>query len=58
MMRFKVFHQGKPAQRLSLEDMHMFGQDEIPVRGEMEFAKGELMSIRHNDTAVGVSTLW
>ena len=36
----------------------MFGQDEIPVRGELEFAKGELLSIRHNDTAVGVSTLW
>jgi len=43
---------------MSLEDVHMFGQDEIPVRGELEFVQGELRSIRYNDTAVGVSTLW
>jgi hypothetical protein len=58
MMRFRAFHQGQPAKALSLESVHMFGQDEIPVRGELEFAEGELRSIRHNDTAVGVSTLW
>ena len=57
-MRFKVFHQGQPTQTMSLKNVHMFGQDEIPVRGEMEFDQGEIRSIRHNDTAVGVSTLW
>ncbi len=58
MMRFKVFQQGQPAGELPLGAVHMFGQDEIPVRGELKFADGELQSIRHNDSAIGVSTLW
>ena len=58
MIRFKVFHQGRQAPPLPLETVHLFGQDEIPVRGEFQYENGELLGIRHNDSAVGLATLW
>lgn len=58
MMRFDVYQEGQAPAEVPLSTVHMFGQDEIPVRGELKFADGQVQGIRHNDSAVGLSTLW
>jgi len=58
MIRFNVFNKGKPAQTMSLYGTYLFGQDDIPVRSQVDFSTGELLGLRHSDTAVGLSTLW
>jgi GH35 family endo-1,4-beta-xylanase len=36
----------------------MFGQDDIPVRGQLQVRDGEILGMRHSDTAVGLATVW
>ncbi len=58
MIRFKVFQNGKVADSFHLHGAHLFGQDEIPVRSQLDFNDGEILGLRHSDTAVGLVTLW
>ena len=58
MIRFRVYENGKPIRKMGLKGSHLFAQDEIPVRSQLEFVEGELMGVRQSDTAVGLSTLW
>lgn len=58
MIRYMVFDKGHAAQHLSLNGSYMFAQDEIAVRGQLQFDKGQLLGVRHSDTPVGLSTLW
>lgn len=58
MIRFGVFPGNRLSPKVSFEGAHLFGQDEIPVRGQLELVEGELVAHRHGDTAVGLSTLW
>jgi glycosyl hydrolase family 10 len=53
-----VFDKGNAAQQLPLHGSYMFAQDEIPVRGQLQFDKGQLVGVRHSDTPVGLNTLW
>ena len=55
MIRFKAFHQGTPTMDLPLDTVHLFGQDEVPLRSEFQYENGELLGIRHNDSAVGLA---
>jgi len=43
---------------MPLNGSHLFGQDEIPVRSQLDFTNGELLGLRHSDTPVGLVTLW
>jgi len=58
MIRFAIFQNGRIARQIKLNNPHLFAQDEIPVRGELEFVSGELIARRPGDTAVGLLTLW
>lgn len=58
MIRFRVYEQGRQVKQMPLHGCHLFAQDEIPVRSQLEFVDGELLGVRHSDTAVGLSTLW
>lgn len=58
MIRFKVFQQGQAVQKMLLTGSHLFGQDEVPVRSQLDFTNGELLGLRHSDTAVGLVILW
>ena len=58
MIRFRAFDGGKKLQATLLRGAHLFGQDEIPVRTQLEMVDGELIGVRHSDTAVGLTTMW
>ncbi len=58
MIRFKIYDQGKEVADMPLNGSYLFAQDEIPVRGRLEFADGELLGIRHSDSAIGLASLW
>ncbi|MBN2377894.1 MAG: endo-1,4-beta-xylanase [Sedimentisphaerales bacterium] len=58
MIRFKVFQNGSVPNKMALNGAYLFAQDEIPVRGQLEYKQGELLGVRHSDTPVGLSTLW
>lgn len=58
MIRFKVFNQGSPVEQMSLAGSYLFAQDDIPVRSQLHYEGGELIGLRHSDTAVGLATLW
>jgi len=58
MIRFLVFDAGRQLTQMPLAGLHLFGQDEIPVRGQFDFADGNLVGVRHGDTAVGLTRLW
>ncbi len=58
MIRFTIYQDGKKPDKLDPSSIYLFGQDEIPVRNQVEYVDGELMGMRHSDTAVGLVTLW
>ena len=58
MIRFEVFKRGELVAHMPLTGSYLFAQDEIPVRSQLTFTDGELMGVRHSDTAVGLATLW
>ncbi len=60
MIRFEIFNKGKQVKELSISQkgMYLFGQDEIPIRSQLEMSDGQLLGIRHNDSNVGLVTLW
>jgi len=43
---------------MDLNGSHLFGQDDIPLRSQLDFSNGELLGLRHSDTPVGLVTLW
>ncbi|MBN1766228.1 MAG: endo-1,4-beta-xylanase [Sedimentisphaerales bacterium] len=58
MIRFKPYNNGQIVENMVLNGSHLFGQDEIPVRSQLDFAHNELLGLRHSDIAVGLVTLW
>jgi len=58
MIRFRAFKDGKQINQSYLDGAYLFAQDEIPVRSQLRFEKGELLAVRHNETAVGLANLW
>jgi len=58
MIKFKVFINGKPAKQMSVNGAHLFGQDEIPARSQLQFANGQILGVRHGETPVGLAILW
>ena len=41
-----------------LNGSYLYGQDDIPVRSQLDFSKSEILGLRHSDTPVGLITLW
>ncbi|MBN1436395.1 MAG: endo-1,4-beta-xylanase [Sedimentisphaerales bacterium] len=58
MIRFRAYKDQHPLQRFALNAAHLFAQDEIPVRSQLDFTDDEIIGVRHSDTAVGLATLW
>jgi len=58
MIRFKAYKNNQPVRQMRLNGTHLFAQDDIPVRSQLKFTDGELIGLRHNDTAVGLAILW
>jgi len=58
MIRFRAYKNDQPLSSIELKGAHLFAQDEIPVRSQLEFTDGEIIGVRHNDTAVGLVSMW
>ncbi|MCF7957903.1 MAG: endo-1,4-beta-xylanase [Phycisphaerae bacterium] len=58
MIRYKVFHNGLAPKQFPVVSTYLFGQDDIPVRSQVDYAEGELLGLRHSDSPVGLVTLW
>ncbi len=58
MLRFDVYHDGEPAQRIDLAGAYVFGQDYIPVRADLAAANGQIRCMKHAPGACGVALLW
>jgi len=58
MLCFQVFQNGEPAKYLDLTGAYAFGQDNIPVRAEIEFENGQVFISRRSTGACGLSLLW
>ena len=43
---------------MALNGSYLYGQDDIPVRSQLDFSKSEILGLRHSDTPVGLVTLW
>ncbi len=58
LITFKIFKDGKLCEQLPQTGFHLFGPDDIPVRSEFQLNPGEIIGIRRNEGAVGLSTMW
>lgn len=58
MIRFRVYGDGQLVKQMTVKGSHLFGQDEIPIRSQLDFVDGEILGVRQSDTSVGLSTLW
>ncbi|MFO0973806.1 MAG: endo-1,4-beta-xylanase [Phycisphaerae bacterium] len=54
MLRFKVFHNRKPAESVLLDGAYLLGSDGVPLRAELSFGDGE---IRCSKRAAGPAAL-
>ena len=59
MVKFNVYADGKPADRLDLEGAYLIGTDGVPLRAEsIEFASGLITCAKRAEGAAGLCLLW
>lgn len=58
MLRFKVFKDGAPAKSVDLTGAYLVGSDRVPLRAELKFSKGEIVSDSRARGAAAVSLMW
>jgi len=58
MISFNIYRKGKLVRQLSTDGTLLFGQDEIPVRSQLEFGDNRLIASRQGDAAVGLVIMW
>ena len=58
VIRFDVYKEGIAVKQFSIDGVHVFGPDEVPIRGELKTEPGQLIVIRHGEGAIGLSCPW
>jgi hypothetical protein len=58
MLRFLVFKNGKPAERIELDGTYLVGTDGVPLRSEIEFRPGEIVCRKRALGPAGLAILW
>lgn len=58
MLRFAVYDDDGPARHWPLRHAHVFGQDDIAVNADIEFAEGVITCKRRSGEAAGLSLQW
>ena len=58
MIRFDLSKAGRKLEPALFNGAHLFAQDEIPVRGQLQLKNGHLLCIRQSDVPIGLATLW
>jgi len=58
MLRLKVFKNGAPAKSVDLSGAYLIGSDRVPLRAELKFSKGEIVSDSRARGAAAFSIMW
>ncbi|MHC4065011.1 MAG: endo-1,4-beta-xylanase [Planctomycetota bacterium] len=58
MLRFRVFSDGKPAEKVDLAGTYLVGSDGVPMRAEIELKNGEIICKKRVAGPVGLAILW
>lgn len=58
MLRFKVYHDGQPADGTDLSGAYLFGQDGIPVKADIVSSRDQITCMKRVGAACGLSLLW
>ncbi|HRW52862.1 MAG TPA: endo-1,4-beta-xylanase [Phycisphaerae bacterium] len=58
MLRFKVFHDGRPAPSFDLSSAYLVGNDRVPIRAEIKFSAGEIVAESRTRGAAALAILW
>ncbi len=58
MLRFDVYHNGAPAERIDLSGAYVFAQENIPVRADLAATQGQISCLKRTPGACGLSLLW
>ena len=58
MLNFEVYIKGKQPKRLLLPGAHIFGHDNLPMPGEVEYREGLLRCRKHGPGLMGLTLLW
>lgn len=57
-MRFEVYRDGAPADRVNLVGAYVFGQSSVPVRAELDYNDGQISVTKRIPGASGLTLLW
>ncbi len=58
MLKFVVFKNNQPIENIDLFGAYLIGQDEVPVRGKIEFRNGTIICQKSTEDALGLSIMW
>lgn len=58
MLRFKIIQDGKPASDVDLSSAYLVGNDRVPIRAEIKYAKGEVIAESRTRGAAAMAILW
>jgi len=58
MLRFEVYQQGKPAENVDLDAAYLIGSDQVPIRAEIEFDKGQIQCTKRAQGPAALALLW
>jgi len=58
MLRFDVYHDGKPADEIDLAGAYVFGQDAIPVRADLAASGPRITCMKRATGVCGLALLW
>ena len=58
MLRFEVYTNGRAVDGIDLSGAYLFGQDGIPVRGDLAVSEGTIICKKRVHGACGLALLW
>ena len=58
MIRFKLYQDGAPATSADLDGAYLIGPDNVPVRGEVDFANGEVVCSSNVREPLALALMW
>ncbi len=58
MLKFIVFNNNQAVDDIDLSGSYLIGQDEVPVRGKIEFRDGVITCQKNTEDAVGLAIMW
>jgi len=58
MLRFAVYHDGKPARSVNLAGAYVVGSDGVPVRADLDFKGGEIICTKKTAGPAGLALPW